>query len=77
MTGNPLADWKTTEQVADALGITTGRVRQLARHFGLGIMVGRARLYSAADVEVMRNRATKSPGRPPKRGTPGRSDRNP
>lgn len=57
-----LTDYKTTEQVADALGITTGRVRQLARKLNLGVMIGRGRLYSERDVAVMRTRATK-PGR--------------
>jgi len=59
MTTTPFAGWLTTEQVAEALGITTGRVRQLARRYQLGTMIGRGRLYSPADVEVMRSRKTK------------------
>lgn len=59
---SPLDGWLTTEQVAEALGITTGRVRQLARRYQLGTMVGRGRLYSPADVDVMRSRKT-TPGR--------------
>ena len=48
----------TTKQVADALGITTGRVRQLARALSLGRWVGSVRLFTDADIEVMRSRQT-------------------
>lgn len=58
MADESLSDYLTTEQVADALGITTGRVRQLARKYNLGTMVGRGRLYSPEDVEAMRARNT-------------------
>jgi len=61
MTDTPLAGWMTTEQVAEALGITTGRVRQIARALNLGTMIGRGRLYSAEDVAAMRARRT-TPG---------------
>ena len=48
----------TTKQVADALGITTGRVRQLARKLNLGRWVGSVRLYSDADLAILRARST-------------------
>lgn len=49
----------TTKQIADMLGITTGRVRQLARALDLGRWVGSVRLYSEADLDVMRSRNTR------------------
>lgn len=49
----------TTKQVADALGITTGRVRQLARALSLGRWVGSVRVFTDADIEVMRRRQTR------------------
>ena len=55
----------TTKQVADALGITTGRVRQLARALKLGRWVGSVRLYTEADVDALRNRHSR-PGPVPK-----------
>lgn len=61
MTTAHLADYLTTEQVARELGVTTGRVRQLARAYRLGTMVGRGRLYSRGDVEAMRTRRTRHP----------------
>lgn len=72
----PLAGYLTTEQVADALGITTGRVRQLARKDGLGTMVGRGRLYSEADVETMRRRNTRR-GRRKEQDDDDRTGRHP
>ena len=45
----------TTKQVADALGITTGRVRQIARKFEIGRWVGSMRLYTDADVAAIRD----------------------
>lgn len=56
----------TTKQVADALNITTGRVRQIARALDLGRWVGSVRLYSEADVAAMRARKQRTPGRPAK-----------
>lgn len=58
----------TTKQVADALGVTTGRIRQLARELELGRWVGSVRLYSDADVDAMRARR--------KRTSPERKDGN-
>ena len=54
----------TTKQVADALGITTGRVRQLARALGIGRWVGSMRLYTDADIDALRARNTRSGPRP-------------
>lgn len=51
----------STEQVAAQLSISTGRVRQLARARGVGRMVGRGRLFTADDVEILRRRCT-TPG---------------
>lgn len=53
----------TTIQVAAELGLTPGRVRQLARERGVGIHHGRDWMFSAADVAALRERA---PGRPRK-----------
>lgn len=53
-----LRHWMTTEQVAIELGVTTGRIRQLARQLGVGTTVGRGRLYSDADLAGMRSRPT-------------------
>lgn len=51
----------TTKQVADALNITTGRVRQIARQLDLGRWVGSIRLYSEADIAAMRARKQRAP----------------
>ena len=53
----------TTKQVADKLGVTSRRVRKLAQTLDLGRWVGSVRLYSDADIDVMRTRNTR-PGRP-------------
>ena len=50
----PDPDYLTTAQVAATLGLTTGRVRQLARALWLGKWYGERRLFSTADVDAMR-----------------------
>ena len=60
-----ITEYKTTEQVAAELKITTGRVRQIARALGVGVMIGRGRLFSADDLAAMRARSIKQ-GRPPR-----------
>ena len=52
-------DYLTTAQVAAALGLTTGRVRQLARALDLGTRYGERRLFSPADVAAMRGRKSR------------------
>lgn len=51
-----LGELLTTEQVAGALGVTPGRVRQLARAHNVGWLVGRDRIYQPADVARLRDR---------------------
>ena len=64
----------TTTQIAARLGITPGRVRQLAQARGLGTLVTpNLRLYTEADAERMRGR---TPGRPRKRRDPAGDDRS-
>jgi hypothetical protein len=48
----------TTKQVADALGISTGRVRQLAIALGIGRKWGRDWMFSGADLAALRARNT-------------------
>jgi len=54
-------DALTTNQVAAELGISRDRIPRLARSRGVGQRVGRDWLFTAADVEAMRDRR---PGRP-------------
>jgi len=51
----------TTLQVAELLGITDGRVRQLARDLGVGQRLGRDWAFTGADVARLRERET-TPG---------------
>lgn len=51
----------TTADVAAALGVTVGRVRQLARARGAGWEIGRDWLFRPEDVDALRDRR---PGRP-------------
>jgi predicted RNase H-like HicB family nuclease len=71
---NPNWDWDTvrsaseiptmtSEEAAQQLGISRPRVHQLARARGLGEMRGNVRMFSAKDVEALRER---KPGRPPR-----------
>lgn len=46
----------TVSDVADELGITTGRVRQICREFGIGEFIGRDRLLTQEEFEKIRNR---------------------
>ena len=55
----------TTQQAADTLGLTTGRVRQLARALGIGRKVGRDHLFTEQDIERLQQRKT-TPGRVPR-----------
>lgn len=54
----------TSEEAARELGISRPRVHQLARSRGLGEMRGNVRMFSAKDVEALRDR---KPGRPSRR----------
>ncbi|MGH2604523.1 MAG: helix-turn-helix domain-containing protein, partial [Dehalococcoidia bacterium] len=56
------ADLLTTNEVAAALGITPRMVRYAAKRDGIGRLVGRDYVFSAADVEALRTRKT-APGR--------------
>lgn len=55
----------TTKQIADALGISTRRVRKLAEQHGIGTLAGSTRVFTAADLAWFRRRNT-TPGRPRK-----------
>lgn len=56
-----MADLLTTQQVADALGITAGRVRQIAIKHGIGTTYGRARLFTREELAMVAQRKT-TPG---------------
>ena len=62
----------TTQQVAEILDVTDGRVRQLAKSLGIDRKFGRARYFTPGDIDRMRQRNT-SPGpkgpRAPKEGS--------
>lgn len=61
------ADRHTTQQAADLLGLTPGRIRQLAQQLGLGETLheqrGPVHTFSAADLAALRKRNTQR-GRP-------------
>ncbi len=46
----------TAEDVAEALGITRGRVHQIARELGVGTKVNNARLFTASELDTLRLR---------------------
>lgn len=56
----------TARDVANLCGISVSRVHQLVRDLGIGQKIGRDWLFSAADIDAVRNRNTR-PGRPPRR----------
>lgn len=58
----------TTRQVADLLGVSDSRVRQLAIRHKVGTHFGRALMFTARDVEKLRA-ARLAPGRPKKPAT--------
>lgn len=58
----------TTAQAAAYLGVSVRRVRVLASHRGLGRRIGRAIVFTDADLAAMRDRRV---GRPPKTSTGG------
>ena len=57
----------TTSEAADRLGITPGRLRQLARSGGYGQRFGRDWIFTADDLQTLERRKT-TRGRVP--GTP-------
>lgn len=57
-----LASLRTSEDVAEDLGLTLRAVQALGRRYDLGWWTGRDRIYRPEDIEVLRNR--RSPGRP-------------
>ncbi len=54
----------TSEEAARELGVSRPRVHQLARIRGVGEMRGNVRMFSAKDIEALRER---KPGRPSRR----------
>ena len=53
----------TTAEAAALLGVSQRRVRVLAGHRGIGRRIGRAIVFTDADLRAMRDRPV---GRPPK-----------
>lgn len=45
----------TVSDVAEMLGLTTGRIRQICREFNIGQLVGRDRLMDENDVKRIKN----------------------
>ena len=62
---NPLS---TTQQAADALGITARRVRQLASELGIGQRMGRDWVFTEDDIERIRQRNKKQGRKPTTKG---------
>lgn len=56
----------TTQQAADALGISASRVRQLAAQIAVGSKIGNVWVFSNRDLQRLRARQT-APGPAPKR----------
>ena len=59
-----LLSLRTTQEVADELGIDRSRVRRLADARGLGARIGRERVFRPSDVDAMRSRPPGRPRRP-------------
>lgn len=59
--------WTVTE-VADELGVTTGRVRQICRAHGIGEILGKTRVLTDADVDRIRNLPDRRRRKSPKQG---------
>ena len=47
---------KTVAEVADMLGLTHGRVRQICRKYELGRILGHDRLLAPADIRAIKSR---------------------
>lgn len=60
----PLPQAFTAQEVAERLGVTRGRVHQLARAHELGRRVGNAKLFSDVEVARLAGMETHSRGRP-------------
>lgn len=58
-----MPDLLTTAQVAEELGLTPIRIRQLATSRNVGTLYGRQLMFTPAEVDAMRKRTT---GRPRK-----------
>ena len=61
----------TTQEVADILGVTDGRVRQLAKDMRINRKFGRARYFTPGDVERMKQRDTTTGPKGPRHTSPG------
>jgi len=55
-------NYLTTSQVAEKLGVSGRRVRQLAREYNVGSLLGRDWIFEHSDIELLEKRKTK-PGR--------------
>jgi len=56
----------SAQQVADELGISSSRVRRIARMLGIGQRIGQVWVFTAADVARLKA-YPRTPGRPPTR----------
>mgnify|MGYP000882152541 FL=1 len=64
----PTSPLYTTQQAADALGLTTGRVRQIARSLRIGQRIGRDWVFTEDDIERIRQRNKKQGRKPTTKG---------
>lgn len=45
----------SVQQVAKQLGLTDGRIRQICREYEIGVLLGRDRVLTEADVNRIKN----------------------
>jgi hypothetical protein len=45
----------SVQQVAEQLGLTDGRIRQICREYEIGVLLGRDRVLTAEDVNKIKN----------------------
>lgn len=63
----------TTQQVADALGISPRRVIAIARYRGIGQQLGREWAFHEVDIDTMRPHIHRKAGRPRKQRQEGQA----
>lgn len=45
----------SVQQVAEQLGLTDGRIRQICREYEIGVLLGRDRVLTVEDVNKIKN----------------------